>query len=264
LNVNLRKKGERIMRTIRMEDMNSLDIKEAIEKGYTSAIFAIGSIEQHGHHLPTKTDTMIGNALAFRVAQELGNVLQAPTIRPGCSDHHLAFSGTISLRSSTLKSIIHDYVGSLAKNGFTTVILLPSHGGNFSAVQEAINELKPRYPNLRIIGYTDLLGFMGALMKFSEEFGVTTEESGAHAGESETSFILALAENLVAKERFAPGYLGPLGQKEIEIILDKGMPELTENGVLGDPTKASAKKGMVYLEKTVDFLVKEIKKQIES
>jgi len=252
------------MRTIRMEDMNSLDIKEAIKKGYTTAVFAIGSTEQHGSHLPTKTDTIIGDALAFRVAQELGNVLQAPTIRPGCSDHHMAFTGTISLRSSTLKSIIHDYVDSLAKNGFSTLILLPSHGGNFSVVQEALDELKPKYPGLRIIGFTDLLGFTDALMKFSEGFGVTAEEAGAHAGESETSFILALAENLVAQERFAPGYLGPLGQKEIEIILDKGMPELTENGVLGDPTKASAKKGVVYLEKTVDFFVKEIKKQLGS
>ena len=126
------------MRTVRIEDMNSYDIKEAIHKGYTTAVFAIGSTEQHGHHLPTKTDTMIGDALAFRVAQELENALQAPTIRPGCSEHHIAFAGTISLRQTTLKSIIYDYVGSLKKSGFTTIILLPSHGGNFTTVQEAI------------------------------------------------------------------------------------------------------------------------------
>lgn len=253
-----------MMRTIRMEDMNSLDIKEAIDKGYTTVIFAIGSTEQHGGHLPTKTDTMIGDALAFRIAQELGNVLQAPTIRPGCSEHHMAFAGTISFRPFTLKSIIHDYVDSLERNGFTTVILLPSHGGNFSVVKEAIDEIKPAYPDLKIIGFTDLLGFTDALIKFSEGFGISAEEAGAHAGESETSFILALAEHLVSTERFAPGYLGPLGKKEIEIILEKGMPELTENGVLGDPTKASAKKGVIYIEKMVDFLKKEIKKQLES
>jgi creatinine amidohydrolase len=252
-----------MMKTIRMEDMNSLDIKEAINNGYTTAVFAIGSTEQHGHHLPTKTDTMIGDALAFRVAQELENALQAPTIRPGCSEHHMAFAGTISLRSSTLKSIIHDYVVSLKRNGFTTIILLPSHGGNFTTVQEAVDELRSNHPDVQIIGCTDLKGFMGALNTFSKEFGVTPQESGAHAGESETSIILALAENLVEKDRFTPGYLGPLGDKEIKIILEEGMPSLTESGVLGDPTKASAKKGMVYLEKTVDYLVKEIKKQLE-
>ncbi|MGD9346251.1 MAG: creatininase family protein [Candidatus Aminicenantes bacterium] len=252
-----------MMRTIRMEDMNSSDIKEAIDNGFTTAVFAIGSTEQHGRHLPTKTDAMIGDALAFRVAQELGNALQAPTIRPGCSEHHMAFAGTISLRQSTLKSIIDDYVSSLEKGGFQTIILLPSHGGNFTTVEKAIDELKPKHPGLQIIGYTDLHGFMTALNTYSKEHDVTPEESGAHAGESETSIILALAENLVEKERFAPGYLGPLGDKEIKIILEQGMPSLTENGVLGDPTKASAKKGMVYLEKTVNFLVEEIKKQLE-
>ena len=252
-----------MMRTIRMEDMNSPDIKEAIDKGYTTAVFAIGSTEQHGHHLPTKTDTMIGDALAFRVAQELENALQAPTIRPGCSKNHMSFPGTISIRFSTLKSIIYDYVDSLEKSGFTTVVLLPSHGGNFTTVEEAIDELKHIHPKLKIVSYTDLKGFMGALIKFSKGYGITPEEAGAHAGESETSFMLALTENLVAKERFAPGYIGPLGEKEIKIILEEGMPSLAENGVLGDPSKATAEKGMVYLEMTVDFLVKEIKKQLE-
>jgi creatinine amidohydrolase len=246
-----------------MEDMNSPDIKEAIDKGFTTVVFAIGSTEQHGHHLPTKTDTKIGDAIAFRVAQEIGNALQAPTIRPGCSEHHLAFPGTISLRFSTLKSIIYDYVDSLKKSGFETVILLPSHGGNFTTVQEAIDELKPLHPELKIVGYTDLKGFMDALTQFSKEYGITAEEAGAHAGESETSFMLALTEHLVANERFAPGYLGPLGDREIKIILEEGMPSLTENGVLGDPSKASAEKGIVYIEKTVAFLVKEIKKQLE-
>lgn len=251
------------MRTIRLEDMNSHDIKEALNNGFTTAVFAIGSTEQHGHHLPIKTDTMIGDALAFRVAQELENALQAPTIRPGCSEHHMAFAGTISLQQSTLKAIIYDYVVSLKKSGFKTIILLPSHGGNFTTVQETIDELRPAHPELRIIGYTDLKGFMGVLNAHSKEYGVTPAESGAHAGESETSIILALADNLVEKDRFAPGYLGPLGDKEIKIILEEGMPRLTESGVLGDPSKATAKKGMVYLEKTVAFIVKEIKKQLE-
>jgi len=252
------------MRTIRMEDMSSREIGEAVDNGYTTAVFAIGSTEQHGPHLPIKTDTLIGDSIAFRFAQKLENTLQAPTIRPGCSKHHLAFPGTISLRFSTLKSMIFDYVESLKKNGFKTIILLPSHGGNFTTVQEAIEELKLLHPDLEIVGYTDLKGFMVALAKFSKEYGITPEESGAHAGESEASFMLALAENLVAKEHFVPGYLGPLGDREIEIILEEGMPRLTENGILGDPTKATAEKGIVYLEKTVDFLIEEIKKQIKS
>ena len=78
------------------------------------------------------------------------------------------------------------------------------------------------------------------------------------------NLYLAMEQDLVVKNRFAPGYLGPLGDEEIKIILEKGMPALSEKGVLGNPTKAAADRGKVYLEKTVDFLVKEIKKQLKS
>jgi creatinine amidohydrolase len=245
-----------------MEDMNWQDIKEAIAKGYTTVVVGIGSTEQHGLHLPTKTDALIGDAMAHGVAEKLGNALQAQTIRVGCSEHHLAFPGTISLRSTTLKAVIHDYVSSLEKHGFKTFILLPSHGGNFAAVKEAADELKKKYSKLEIIGYSDLHGFMDYLFKISEEFGISKEEAGAHAGETETSLILFLEEELVKQDRFTPGYLGPLGEKQVKIILERGMPTLSEKGILGDPTKASSKKGGVYLEKIIDFLAKEIKKQM--
>jgi creatinine amidohydrolase/Fe(II)-dependent formamide hydrolase-like protein len=74
--------------------------------------------------------------------------------------------------------------------------------------------------------------------------------------------MLALAENLVEKVRFQPGYLGILGEEEIEMVFKKGMPTLTEIGVIGDPTKASKEHGKFYIEKMVEFLIEEIKKGI--
>ena len=250
------------MKTIRLEDMNWLDIKEALENGFTTVVVGIGSTEQHGPYLPLKTDALIGDAISYGVAKRLGNALQAPTIKVGCSEHHLAFPGTISLSSSTLKAIIYDYVESLGKHGFENVVLLPSHGGNFTAVQEAIKELKQKHTGLKISGYTDLKGFVDFLVKISEESGATEEEAGAHAGESETSFMLFLAKDLVVKERFASGYLGKLGDAEIKLILEKGLPSLSKIGVLGDPLKATSKKGRVYLKKTVEFLSENIKNQL--
>jgi creatinine amidohydrolase len=246
-----------------MEDMNWPDIQKAIDDGYTTVVAAVGSIEQHGPHLPTKTDTLIGDMLALRFALEWGKALQARTIPVGCSEHHLAFPGTLSLKAPTLKAIIADYTESLAKQGFKTIIYLPSHGGNFAAVKEAIREQQSRFPELKIVGYTDLLGLMGCLFEVSAEFGITKDEAGAHAGENETSLILAFADQLVKEDRYSPGYLGPLGEKEVKKIIQEGMPALTEIGVLGDPTKATAEKGAVYLEKTVQFLVEEVKKQLE-
>lgn len=245
-----------------MEDMNWPDIKKAMEEGYTTVAVGIGSTEQHGPHLPTKTDTLIGDLIAHGVATKLGKALQARTISVGCSEHHLAFPGTISLQASTLKMMMADYTESLVKQGFKTIIYLPSHGGNFQTVKEAIEEQSTKYPEVKIIGYTDLMQFVECLYEISAGFGISKEEAGAHAGENETSFIMAFAEELVRQDRFAPGYLGPLGEKEIKVIMDKGMPALSEKGVLGDPSKASADRGKVYLEKIVDFLVKEIKKQL--
>jgi creatinine amidohydrolase len=254
--------GGKAMKTIRMEDMNWPDIKKALEDGFTTAVVAIGSTEQHGPHLPTKTDTLIGDLIAHRVAQKIGKTLQAKTICVGCSEHHMAFPGTISLEASTLKAIISDYTKSLIKQGFETIIYLPSHGENFATVNEAIEEQRKRFPEQKIIGFTDLMAFMNCLLDISAEFGITKEEAGAHAGENETSFILAFEEESVRKDRFSPGYLGPLGEREVKLIMEKGMPALTENGVLGDPTKASAERGEIYLEKIVAYLVEEIKKQL--
>jgi len=250
------------MKTIRLENMNWPDIKDAIARGYTTAVFAIGSTEQHGPALPLKTDTLIGDTVANRVALKLGRALQAPTIHAGCSDHHLAFPGTVSLKAGTLKAVIHDYVDSLVHHGFTTLVLLPSHGGNFATVQQAIEEARQKHPGVTIIGYTNLLDFVKLFCEASAEFGVSGGAAGAHAGESEASIMMALAGDLVASDRFAPGYTGPLGKDELDVIYQKGMPALTSNGILGDPTTASAEKGTSYLDRVTDALALGVSKQM--
>jgi creatinine amidohydrolase len=248
------------MRTIRMENMNWPDIKSAIAKGYTTVVVGVGATEQHGHHLPLKTDAVIGDEYAYRIAKKLGNALHGPTIRVGCSDHHLAFPGTVTLKAATLKAVIEDYVESFLHHGFNKIIFIPSHGGNCVPLASAVEELQQKYPEIQILAYTDLLAFIDAQLKITEEAGLTRDEGGAHAGEIETSIILALEPDLVEKNRFEAGYMGSLGEDEVKIILERGMTALTQSGVLGDPTRADPDRGRLYLEKTVDFLVEEIKK----
>jgi len=249
------------MQTIRMEEMTAPAINAAIAQGFTTVVVGVGSTEQHGPHLPTMTDTRIAEAMTNRVAMKLGNALQARTIPVGISGHHLAFGGTISLQPATLRMIVLDYIQSFSLCGFKRIVFLPSHGGNFGTVEHAINESQTTYPQIKIIGYTDLLAFAHFLNSISNEFGVTDYESGAHAGENETSIMMALENNLVLKDKFEPGYLGPTTEKEVSIILEKGMPALTKNGIIGDPGKASAEKGEIYLERLADFLVREISKK---
>jgi creatinine amidohydrolase len=249
------------MNAIRMEEMTAPDINAAIAQGFTTVVVGVGSTEQHGPHLPTMTDTRIAEETVHRVALKLGKALQARTIPVGISGHHLAFGGTISLQPETLKRILIDYATSLSKCGFKRIVFLPCHGGNFATVEQAVKESQTAYPQIKIIGYTDLLAFAHFLNSISNEFGVTDYESGAHAGENETSIMMALENNLVLKDKFEPGYLGPTTDKEIGIILDKGMPALTKNGIIGDPRKASAEKGEIYIERLADFLACEISKQ---
>jgi len=246
------------MKTIRMEEMNAPDVRAAMAAGYTTVVVAVGSTEQHGPHLPTMTDTRIGDATAHLVALKLGNALQARTIPVGCSEHHLAFGATVSLKPETLKLIVRDYVDSLVRDGFERIIFLPSHGGNFGPLAEAIEDARKAHPQVAITGYTDLLGITASLHRTAAEFGISAEACGAHAGDDETSLMLLLEPDLVARDRFAPGYLGPLGEKEVQTIFECGMPALTENGVLGDPRQASAEKGEVYLEKLASFLVDQV------
>jgi creatinine amidohydrolase/Fe(II)-dependent formamide hydrolase-like protein len=248
------------MKTLRMEEMTAPAIKEAIGRGFATAVVGVGSTEQHGPHLPTMTDTRIAEDVANRVASKLGNALQARTISVGVSDHHIPFGGTISLRTETLRMIVLDYVRSLAACGFERIVFLPCHGGNFETVAKAVEEARAEHPGVKIVGYTDLMGFTDALNALSAEFGVTEGEAGAHAGENETSMMMALANDLVLRDRFAPGYLGELTENEVKIIFEKGMPALTANGVLGDPAKASARKGEIYLDRIADFLVQAIEK----
>ncbi|TFG86888.1 MAG: creatininase family protein, partial [Gemmatimonadales bacterium] len=127
------------MKTIRMEEMNWPDIRSAIEGGFATVVVAVGSTEQHGPHLPTMTDTRIGDAVAERVARKLGNALLARTVSVGVSEHHLAFGGTVSIQPDTLRLVLRDYIDSLARCGFRRIVFLPSHGGNFSTVQQAID-----------------------------------------------------------------------------------------------------------------------------
>lgn len=249
------------MKALRMEEMTAPAVNDAIARGFTTAVVGVGSTEQHGPHLPTMTDTRIAEDVANRVAAKLGNALQARTVAVGVSEHHVSFGGTISLRPETLRMIVLDYIRSLAACGFSRIVFLPCHGGNFGTVEKTIEEARPEHPNVKIVGYTDLMKFADVSNALSAEFGVSEGEAGAHAGENETSMMLALEGGLVARDRFEAGYVGPLGENEVRVIFEKGMPALTKNGVLGDPGKSSAEKGEIYLERLAEFLAREVEKR---
>ena len=249
------------MAKIRISEMSWVEIRNSLDRGFDKVVFAVGSNEQHGPHLPTNTDSLIGDALANKVAVKLGNTLQAPSINVGCSEHHMVLPGTISLKPETLKSLIHDYCVSLARHGFKNIVILPTHGGNFKAVQEVVDELRQSLKDANLIAYTDLNGLLKMLVEFSSKYGILADESGAHAGESETSLVLAIRKDLVDMERAEVGFLGSIDDK-LDLIWSQGIKAVTKNGVLGDPLKAKAEYGKEYLELWAEKMAAFVRKQL--
>src|SRR5579884_3284469 len=120
---------------VMIERMTWPEIGDAIASGKRTAIIVAASTEQHGPHLSEATDAVLGEETACRLARRLGDALVAPVIRPGCSDHHLAFPGTISISAELLMDLLDAYVESLRRHGFTTFIVFSSHGGNFHVLE---------------------------------------------------------------------------------------------------------------------------------
>jgi len=248
---------------IRMSEMTRVDIQKALDRGFSTVVFAVGSNEQHGPHLPTCTDSLIGDVLANKVTLKLGRALQAPSINVGCSDAHMVFPGAISLRPETLKSLIRDYCASLAKQGFKNIVILPSHGGNFNAVREVADELNQSLEGTRVVSYTDLKSLFGFLAEFSARHGVSAGESGAHAGESETSMVLAIRKDLVDMKNAETGFVGSYDDKMMGLMYSQGIKAVSKNGVLGDPCKAEAGNGEEYLELWAEKMVDFVRKQVD-
>ena len=174
----------------------------------------------------------------------------------------MAFPGTIDVRPETLKSLIRDYCVSLERNGFKNIIILPWHGGDFKPVQEATDELNQSLRQSKVTSYTDLVGLLRFFAESSLKHGISAPESGDHAGESETSIVLALRKDLVDMEHAEQGFVGNYEEK-IPIIFSQGIKAVTKNGVVGDPCKAEAGKGEEYLELWADKMVDFIRKMVD-
>lgn len=246
-----------MLSNVNLAELTSPDIAAAIESGYETVVFAVGSNEQHGPCLPVFTDTLLGDELAFSIAMKLGKALKGPTINVGCSEHHMKFPGTISMRKETLQNVVKDYVDSLARHGFRKIIVVPTHGGNFGPLAEISDDLTRSHPGVKVFVYADLQRFVEILQATSVKLGVTPEESGAHAGEAEASLVMWARGDLVKVDRLheAAGYMGEFGEAEADKIFESGIGALSPIGVLGDPTKAKKEHGERYIEELASALV---------
>jgi creatinine amidohydrolase len=233
---------------IQLERLRSPEIGQRIEDGWRSVLFACGAVEQHGPHLPLFMDAEHGTRLAVEVARRLGQTLVAPTIRAGCSEHHMAFSGTISLRPETFESIVTDYVSSLSRHGFERILILPTHGGNFAPLVEMSGRLQEAAGESAVVIYSDLNGLLQLWRDETEaELGLG-DRIGGHADVGETSIMLAIQPELVRLDLAAEGFRAELSGDVLERIIQDGLDSVTPNGILGDARGATEALGVRLID----------------
>ncbi|MBA2336788.1 MAG: mycofactocin biosynthesis peptidyl-dipeptidase MftE [Acidimicrobiia bacterium] len=190
----------------------------------TDLMLCLGSLEQHGPHLPLDTDTEIVTELARRWAQARPQRMVGPVIPIGASGEHADFPGTISIGTRATTEVITEAVRSCGH--FRSVVVASWHGGNGNALAAAARTL----------------GAEGRPVRFWSP----TIAGDAHAGRVETSMMLAIAPQRVRLEAAEPGVPDPLPTL-MGRLRAAGVRSVAANGVLGDPTGASAEEGAVML-----------------
>ena len=222
-----------------IRDQFDPDLRKIIKKKKNVAIIPVGSIEQHGPHLPISTDSDIVTEIATRVSDKIDGIL-LPTVNYGISDEHFPFFN-LSIKKSTLVRILRDICESLTKNGISKIIIINGHYGNLQALKNFEKTKKNR--KIKVFSYWKFM-----------------ERRFDHAGNVETSIMLAISKNVKmkrAKKGFEPEGLSKKEISKINKMAQKSFPKVTGNGVWGDPTKASARLGRQIINEIVSNLVKE-------
>jgi creatinine amidohydrolase len=233
-----------------VEEMTMGEFEEGLQRTRTVYI-PFGSVEEHGYHLPLSTDTIEAYEVGKRAAEQIP-LFVAPPIHYGCCRSTSCHPGTISISTGTLKSLLKDIVRSFRSHGLKNFIVLTGHAGGSHrmALQDAGEELIAELSDINMAVVTEY-----DLAKESGRGQIETP-GDAHAGEIETSRIMHSHPYLVKGTGEAEYPDFPVG------ILVRDKRKYWQNGVWGDPTKASPEKGR-KLEELVVAKVVELARALE-
>lgn len=243
------------MDDLRLELMTFEDVLAALRCGFDTVVVPCGAVEQHGPHLPLCMDADHAKALATLVSRRLGRTLIAPTIKVGCSDHHLTFPGTISLRPETFEGICLDYCTSLVRHGFSKIFFVSGHIGNFPILRDMLPRLRESVgKRSRIEAFVDSEMWLKEWQGAVSSAGGDPAAVGGHADIAETSLMLKIRPDSVRTDRFEPGHIGLLSQDQLQLMWKNGISSVTRNGILGDPRGSTVAIGERCLERTGELL----------
>jgi len=216
------------------------EFRKLIKSKKQTVIIPVGSLEQHGAHLPITTDSDIVTEIASRLGKKCGFIV-FPTISYGVSEEHDPLFNT-SVDSDDLSVWLNSILLSIGRNKIKSVVILNGHHGNERSIPRDWHYMDAK---LRSYSYWHFM---------KHEFD--------HAGFVETSIMLAISDKVKMKKAKKGLITKGMSEKEIQRInklstQPGGFPKVTKNGVWGDPTKATKKDGKKFLAEIVRNLAKE-------
>ena len=159
-----------------------------------------------------------------------------------------------------MAGVLHDIAESHARTGFRMVYFWLAHGGNNQVLQDVLPRLESKWPGCHVTGLRDLAGYVSATWnKIPVEEGIPLSISGSHAGEFETSMMLAARPDLVQMKAAEAGNAAPF-ETIAEKMMSEGIDKVSPNGVLGDQRAGNGKRGEFYLNKLAEYLVTEVER----
>ncbi len=237
------------------------EVKEALPD-IKVAIIPVGSTEQHGPHGTFQTDFAAAREFSLLLGQALyPNALVTTPVPVGISEHHIRFPGTLSLRASTFVDVLLDIAVSLKKHGIKRFFFVNGHGGNEPGLTIVTNRIKHEM-GCPAAWSTLPWNVIGDLSKEIVQSPMT-----GHSCEREISIMLHLWPEGVRKEALTPGKirkeaLESAGRK-LAVSEARFFDEVTENGALGDATKASAEWGKKAVETALERILPYMKEFME-
>jgi creatinine amidohydrolase len=235
-----------------VEDLTWTELRDRVQAGTTTVLLPIGGTEQSGPHMALGKHNVRARLLAGRIAERLGTAVVAPTVAyvpEGGIDppsSHMRFAGTISIPDASFEALLESAARSFCRHGLTDVVLLGDHGGyrrNLERVAARFERAQPGRPACRVHALdayyqVTQTAFVDAL----KARGFKEAEIGTHAGLADTALTLALDPALVRQD-----------------LLARGAAPRAQDGVYGDPRRATAELGQLGVTLIVDASVKAVR-----